>query len=79
MRPMVALLTLALSSGCAGFSEPLMDPQVAWNKQLPRGHDYPCPDPLVFPYYQGVDEYGPICTTRPLDYNFEDIDTLTVP
>lgn len=75
---MRALLLALLLPGCQGFSGPLMGPKVAWNPQTEGVWD-PCP--YYLPYQDwGVAERGQIvCTTRPLDFNYYDVDQLTAP
>lgn len=77
---MRAILLALLLPGCAGFSGPLIDPHAKWNPQIADGRSYPCPNPLVYPYFHGWDENGePRCTTRPMDMLYEDVDTQPEP
>ena len=77
---MLRSISLALLlTGCGGFSRPLIPVRSAWNPVLVARCDWnPCP--IMWPYFHGYDEFGePDCTTRPLDFNFYDIDQLNLP
>lgn len=80
---MRSALVAILLSGCAAdpFAGPAMPAGFyVWNPQIRQGGDYPCPNMLVYPYFHGWNDDGtPNCTTRPLDFQFEDMDTLALP
>ena len=78
---MRALLTLASSFllvGCAGFSGPLIPPNVAWNPQIEGVWD-PCPYYLPFQDVGAALNGRVVCTARPLDFYYEDVDQLNLP
>jgi len=78
MRALMLASSLWLLSGCQGFSGPLMDPKVAWNPQHEGVWD-PCPDYLPYQDWGAAEQGKVVCTARPDDPNFNDIDELTLP
>lgn len=79
-RWVVGMCILGLTSclGCA--ASPFVEPQLSrWNPVVADAHTWdPCPN--YAPYFHGRDAQGaPDCTTRPLDFNFYDVDQLELP
>ena len=73
------LVVAPLALACNPFAEPALS---AWNPPVAAaygyGGHYPCT--YIYPYLHGYEADGtPDCTVRPLDYDFEDVDTLDLP